>query len=234
MVISISAIYTVFRVFRDFLIVICAISVIILLYWFFNIFPFFHHIFVSITFTWLFTVILHDFVPVFSTTFPRLFPVFSPCFGAVVVTRMHCRDEWIPITCESRLAKKGTHTNGPYINRRRSNAFGASAGAGGQLGSAGYSLGSPPERGAVGLRNLGNTCFMSTYLPTYAHTPNTQQFPRKFTGKFPGILFPLSTYDYLPTAAVLQDSNSHQFFSRYRQLISTFFSIFFEVNIYFF
>jgi len=70
-----------------------------------------------------------------------------------------------------RLAPKNNYSTGPYVPRAQRE------GGGGFYSSyRSNEEGVPPERGAVGLRNLGNTCFMNSTLQCLSNTPGFVQF----------------------------------------------------------
>eukprot|EP01083_Nonionella_stella_P149235 473702_1 len=77
-------------------------------------------------------------------------------------------DECVPIAETHRFARQGTNTDGPHKSTKRANT---SYSGSGRFSYNDSEQGAPIERGAVGLRNLGNTCFMNSTLQCLSNTP---------------------------------------------------------------
>jgi len=87
----------------------------------------------------------------------------------------------IPIDAETlarRFAEKNTWTSGPHIPAVKKKV--AADDSYSSLYPSSFrqqqSVGPPEVRGAVGLRNLGNTCFLASTLQCLANTPGLTEF----------------------------------------------------------
>lgn len=84
-------------------------------------------------------------------------------------------DEWIS-TSSDRFAPLETFTSGTSSSSAAPATKGEQAGGGGAGGAAGGGDRPPPIRGATGLQNLGNTCFLNATIQCMANTPLFREY----------------------------------------------------------
>mmetsp|Transcript_17960 Transcript_17960/g.28371 ORF Transcript_17960/g.28371 Transcript_17960/m.28371 type:complete len:1182 (+) Transcript_17960:107-3652(+) len=86
-------------------------------------------------------------------------------------------DERVDVSDSLRVLKRHTKTSGPHRPRRRE--YGGGGGGGYYESSFSFyqnENGAPEQRGVVGLRNLGNTCFMSSCIQCLAQAPQLTNY----------------------------------------------------------